>query len=906
MDLSTTIHFLGEILGQVLKEQEAQADFELEERIRHAAKARRAGDPASAELLTDTVAQLTSQQARVVASAFSLYFDLVNLAEENYRVFVLHQQEHDLYPRPLRESIGEAIAELKAQGVTATQMADLLGKLQIELVLTAHPTEAKRRTILSKLNRIARYLLELNRPGLLSRELQDVKAGLHTEITNFWLTDRIRASRLTVTDEVRTGLFFVDQVFWQVLPQMYAELDSALENHYPGMEVDHPWLRLASWIGGDRDGNPNVTSSVTAETLRLHRGLAVEKHRTNIQELSRWLSLSARRVPPSTDLQAWIESRRPLPDHVDFLEQRYSNEPYRLSISLLANDLAEASKEDMKGHLLSSNPIQGRLNLDNLTRTLDIIQHAIPIHLRSGLLSLVQRQLSIFGLHAARLDIREDSSRLNSALAEILRALGLDEDPPFETAGNAERTRRLVNLLELPRPSLSLDPGVTQSTSETWALFKLIGRTRQLYGPDLLGPFIISMTQCPADILAVLLMARWSGCAQGLQIVPLFETIQDLRSAPQVLAELLTLPVYRQHLAECCNEQMVMIGYSDSNKDGGYLAANWALYQAQEQISEVCRENKIAFTLFHGRGGTVARGGGPANRAIRAQPPGTVDGRFRLTEQGEIIAARYSNPLIARRHLEQIVHAVLLSSSPSVGESSNLKESWRLVISEMVARSQQAYRHLIYETPGFQDYWRFATPLDEIKRLHIGSRPAARHASGDDVRKIRAIPWVFSWMQSRFNIPGWFGLGRGMQSKRGEIGLLQEMYQSWPFFRALLDNAEMSMLKADMQIAALYSTLVPDRHLAGEIFPRIVEEFERTREIILEVSGHQGLMESEPIVQRSVKLRNPYVDPLNFVQVEMLRRLRNLSDPDGSEADEIREVINLTINGIAAGLRNTG
>lgn len=906
MDLSATIHFLGELLGQVLREQESQADFELEERIRLAAKARRAGDPDSAEQLTETVARLTHHQARVVASAFSLYFDLVNLAEENYRVFILHQQEHDLYPQPLRESIGEAVAELKAQGVTFAQMFDLLSRLHIELVLTAHPTEAKRRTILSKLNRIARLLQELNRPGLLSRELQEIKKGLHAEVTNFWLTDRIRVSHLSATDEVRTGLFFVDQVFWQVLPQIYAELDSALERHYPGVEATHPWLRLASWIGGDRDGNPNVTSSVTAETLRLHRGLAVEKHRSSIHELSRWLSLSSQRVPPSDDLQVWFENRRPLPDHIDFLEQRYANEPYRLSISLLANDLAEASKEDMKGHLLSNEPYHGRLKLAELTRALEIIQQAIPDQLKRGPLSLVQRQLSIFGLHAARLDIREDSARLINALVEILRALGMDGDPSFDHVGNEDRTRRLVTLLELPRPPITPDPGVTQSTSETWSLFKLIGRVRQLYGPDLLGPFIISMTQSPADILAVLLMARWSGCENGLQIVPLFETIEDLKSAPKILAELFSMPAYRQHLAECCNEQMVMIGYSDSNKDGGYLAANWALYQAQEQISQVCREHNIAFTLFHGRGGTVARGGGPANRAIRAQPPGTVDGRFRLTEQGEIIAARYSNPLIARRHLEQIVHAVLLSSSPFVGEPSAVKDAWRLAISEMVDKSKDAYRHLVYDTPGFQEYWRFATPLDEIRRMHIGSRPAARNATGDNIRKIRAIPWVFSWMQSRFNLPGWFGLGSGMQSKQGDLSLLQEMYQGWPFFRALLDNAEMSLLKADMQIAALYSALVPDQYLAGQIFSRIVDEFERTREIIIGVSGHRELMENEPIVQRSVKLRNPYVDPLNFVQVEMLRRLRNLSNPDGTEADEIREVIHLTINGIAAGLRNTG
>jgi phosphoenolpyruvate carboxylase len=349
-----------------------------------------------------------------------------------------------------------------------------------------------------------------------------------------------------------------------------------------------------------------------------------------------------------------------------------------------------------------------------------------------------------------------------------------------------------------------------------------------------------------------------------------------------------------------------MIGYSDSNKDGGYLAANWALYQAQEEIARVCREQKVGLTLFHGRGGTVARGGGPANRAIRAQPPGTIDGRFRLTEQGEIIAARYSNPFIAHRHLEQIVSAVLLASSPQPECQTVVQSAWRAAMNEMAAAAQAAYRQLVFETPGFIDYWRTVTPLDEIKRLLIGSRPAARAAGSESVEKIRAIPWVFSWMQSRFNLPGWYGLGSGLLALAGRLELMQQMYLDWPFFRALLDNAEMSLLKADMQIAALYSALSPDQRQAGLIFATLQAEYERTSQMILAVSRHRELMESEPVIQRSVHLRNPYIDPLNYVQVDMLRRLRQLKDQDSPQAQALREVIVLTINGIAAGLRNTG
>jgi phosphoenolpyruvate carboxylase len=388
-----------------------------------------------------------------------------------------------------------------------------------------------------------------------------------------------------------------------------------------------------------------------------------------------------------------------------------------------------------------------------------------------------------------------------------------------------------------------------------------------------------------------------------MQIAPLFETIEDLQSVPAVLEELFSLPLYREQIAGCKDEQIIMIGYSDSNKDGGYLTANWALFQGQENITKVARDHGITLTIFHGRGGTIARGGGPANRAIRAQPVGSVNGRFRLTEQGETIAVRYSNPKLAHRHLEQIVHAVLMASS-SAHSNNDVSQLWRSALDAMSDTARKTYRGLVYETPGFIDFWQAATPLDEIKRMHIGSRPAARAKSGE-VTKIRAIPWVFSWMQSRFNLPGWFGLGSALKSANN-MGLLREMYQGWAFFQSLLDNTEMSLIKADMEIALLYVDLVPEKNLAKQIFSTILVEYERTREAVLSISGHKHLLDAEPVTQTSVHLRNPYVDPLNYIQVEMLQRLRSLSDPESGEARTIREVIGLTINGIAAGLRNTG
>ena len=904
MDLSATIHLLGDILGQVLAEQESPATFELEERIRNLAKAARAGENGSEAELVELIPGLDVAHARAIAAAFSLYFDLVNLAEEHHRVRALRERKHEKFPIPVHDSIGEAIIRLHDSGVDRQQMADLLDRLHIELVLTAHPTEAKRRTMLSKMRRIAGLLSSLSRTDLVQPEIAKFQSTLKAEITSAWLTERARTTRPAVTDEVRTGLYFVDEVFWQVLPEIYTELDEAIQAYYPGLRTGHAWLQLASWIGGDRDGNPNVTQEVTAETLRLHRGLAVEKHRQSMQDLARRLSLSAHWAPPPAELLAWLQKRRPFPPHVAYLAERYANEPYRLALSLLAQDLAHASQDDMRARLLSREPHSARAKLEDFTNPMQIIRQGLPPALAEDQPLTVQRQLQIFGLQAARLDIREDSRALNAALGEVLRALEIT--PEFEALPPQERVDLLSRLLDEPPPSLAPHPGIKPATSETWALFQLIDRARQVYGPDLLGPVIISMTHSAADILTVLLLARWTGNPTGMQIVPLFETVADLNGAPAILKQLFELDVYRAHLQSCGNHQMVMIGYSDSNKDGGYLTANWGLYQAQENISRLCRMYGVTLTLFHGRGGTVARGGGPANRAICAQPPGSVGGRFRVTEQGEIITSRYSDPALAHRHIEQIVNAVLLSSAPNVqAQQTPVKPAWRKALEVMSGNALETYRKLVYETPGFLEYWRNVTPLDEITRLHLGSRPASRTPGGPVVLKIRAIPWVFSWMQSRFNLPSWYGLGTGLSSPV-PLELLQEMYAEWPFFRAILENAELSLLKADMKIASLYSALAPDQDFARQVFGMIQSEYEHTQSALLAITDQNELLEAEPIIQRSIQLRNPYVDPLNYIQVEMLKRLQAIPDPESPQAAPLREVLIVTINGIAAGLQNTG
>ncbi len=900
MELSQLIHLLGDLLGKVILEFEGVALFEMIERIRAYTKARRAGDEQADSLLRPLFQRLQPQEAQIITAAFAAYFDLVNLAEERSRLDTLRQRQREIYPRPEHDSIGEAIALLQERGVTDEQMAELLQELSIEIVLTAHPTEARRRTILSKLQRIAMALEELTQFACTPTQEEELIQTIAAEITSLWLTERARVSKYEVTDEVRTGLYYIENVFWDTLPRLYDDLELALAKHYRGLKVERPWLRLASWIGGDRDGNPNVTPEVTIETLRLHRGLAIEKFRREFSEQARRLSISARRFPLPPPLQEWLEERQPLPEHSQYIAKRYAQEPYRLILSLLANDLALASQADMKSNLLSPNPQPSRITVEHLRRPLRWMQDALPPLLQKKALARLQQRLAIFGLHAARLDIREDSGMLNRSVGEVLRALQIT--PTFESLSPDERLQVLTKVLASPVPPLADNPGITADTAKTWALFSLINRARNTYGEELIGALIISMTHSAADILSALLLACWTGCQAGLPICPLFESIADLENAPRILRELFALPVYRNHLQSCNNEQMVMIGYSDSNKDGGLLMANWALYRAQEELVKVAEETGIKLTIFHGRGGTVARGGGPANRAIRAQPAGTLRGRFRVTEQGEVIAARYSNPALAHRNLEQIVHAVLLASVPN-GQAS-VDPAWRSAMDEMAKQAFHTYRQLVRGEPAFLDFWRAVTPIDVIKRLQIGSRPAARQAV-ESLEALRAIPWVFSWMQSRYNLPGWYGLGSGLAAL-GDEARLREMYNGWHFFRALISNAENSLVRADMGIAALYLELVNDPQLGKRFYQRIHDEYQRTVEWVLRASGHRQLLEEEPITQRAVRLRNPYIDPLNYLQIEMLGRWRRFTNLESQAAQAVFEVIVLTINGIAAGLQNTG
>lgn len=972
---------LYRILQEILDEVEYPGFFAKVEHIRALALQRRNGDLSAEAEINEIIEKLFTdtelKEVHSIASALTLYFDLMNLAEEQQRISKLRKRRQAKNTKPDRDTIEEAIAKLKDAGVTAEQLSPLLDKLKIELIFTAHPSETRRRTIISKHQRISFIIHSLAHFDILPEEREAFEEELKAEILTIWLTNRAPVARPTVEDEVRTGLFYLDSTLWNVLPQLYSDLEKALAKYYPNtLAPKHAWLQMGSWIGGDRDGHPGVTHIVTAETLRLHRGLAVRRHSQSLHTLSRQLSLhvenSERRPSVLSELngQTSLFAQHETFKHVLDLQKRYKNEPLRLTAAFLAAKLDRASEDDMKQRLLSAAPHSVFVRLNEFTDTLGEIGRLAPQTIAKARILPLYRQFEIFGLHASRLHIREDAEVLKKALAEILSVFMVDSQrllkvgkpelqqvidilhrDSSQTLAALETDRVLSQahdlaidllanwLMSQPPDTLAEHVGVTEPTVETWELFRLIAHTREIYGPELIGSFIISMTHSPVDVLTVLLLAHWAfhsfktsdnlGSkewqygAEGLQVVPLFETINALHHASHILAKLFELPQYRNHLGTCGNEQVIMLGYSDSNKDGGYLAANYELYTAQTSIANVCRQYKIRLTLTHGRGGTVARGGGPANRAILAQPPGTVNGRIGITEQGEIIGVNYSNPYLARRHIEQIVNAVLNTLNP-IHNTQNVPPEWMEAMARMASAAQVAYQKLAKDKAFLKEFWEEVTPIWEIMRLQIGSRPATRPRSISEGLKVRAIPWVFSWMQSRFNLPGWYGLGTGLESL-SDLSLLQQMYREWPFFRAILENAEMSLLKADMTIAEIYVQKLETPTLAKrQFFSDIKAEYERTREIVLAITEQQNLLNSLPTIQLSINRRNPYADPLNYIQAETLKRLYTLEEDleylqneDNEHSKSriaalekqivpLRKLIVITINGLAAALRNTG
>ena len=906
-NLRAEIRSLGHTLGRTIAELEGERTLVTVEQLRTLAKDSRAGDSAAARKLAAAVSRLTFPEALNQAMAFTLYFELVNLAEENFRIQLLRTRRRSysaalaagLPSEPMRESIAAAVGELKSAGVPRTRLQRLVGQLAIALVFTAHPTEAKRRTMLEKLatlgDLLRRHTLE---------EIQHAPEDIKREIVSLWLTDRSRTERPEVTDEARTGLWYFDRTLYQLLPRLHADLQAALDRHYPGLRAPRRWLSFGSWIGGDRDGNPGVTATVTANVLRMNRRMAIRKLADTLQGLAASLTLSDRRASFAPVIRRMAAQCRATSSLMARVGTRYPREPYRIILSSLREQLLLQADASLLGPAESA---AGRINAADVREILATIDADLRrgrgAPLAGGELQDALVEVDGFGLSMARLDLRQHSAWHSRAVAGVLRRPGYDQWPEQEkqaALSAAMKGARVVTEIRVaaypPEVRVVLDP------------LRLAGRGLTEFGPDALGIYIISMTNEVSDIFEVQLLQKLAGVR--LPIAPLFETLDDLQRAPAVLAELFTHPAYAVELVAHGRHQHVMLGYSDSNKDCGYLTANWALYQAQDAIMTVCRRHRVKVTLFHGRGGSIARGGGPAAKAILAQPVGLRDGGIRVTEQGEVLSTRYHDTDLAHRVLEQMTYGVLLGANEAQRGARQLPKHWVQAMEEMSAASLAAYRACVHDDPEFLTFWRQATPIDEIGELNLGSRPTYRRTGSVTVADLRAIPWVFSWMQSRFNFPGWYGLGHGLAAilRRGPVGakLLRAMHARWPFFQTMIANAQLTMCKADMSIARVYASLVEDEGVRERVLTRIVDEFRRTEQGVLAVTGQGELLENEPVLARSIKLRNPYVDPLNYLQVEMIRRRRRGGKLRKAERENIRAVLDLTVNGIAGGLKNTG
>ncbi|MCB9455746.1 MAG: phosphoenolpyruvate carboxylase [Anaerolineaceae bacterium] len=889
--LSADIRLLGNLLGQIIREQHGDIAFDLVEQIRAMARERRNNEPGATQRLTETIGRLSLESRRVLIKAFSNYFQLINIAEDQQRIRILRQREA---AGQVAESIDDAVRHLHDSGMTTGQMTELLNHLRVRLVLTAHPSEAKRKEVLIKLQRIAQMINERDRQALLPREVAAREAEVTEEIEELWQTRPNRASRATVTDEVDFGLYFITSVIMDVVINLYRDIQQSLETHYPDGDWATPpaLLRFGSWIGGDRDGNPNVTPEVTLQTLGTLRQAARQVYLDEVSRLHEHLTQSTDEIPVSDALRQAIEE-------AGGGGSRYPSEVYRQMVGI----------------------IWGRLSTDSYTDSRDLLADLVLVeesllqnkghHVAQGSLRRLLRKVRLFGLHLVPLDIREDSRLHAAALDEIFRSYG--RCPNYLELSEAEKQALLSEEIANPRPFFPVEPQFSAATNNVIATWRMIADAHRRYGAIVIDTFIASMSQQPSDILALLLLAGEVGVQDDLDLVPLFETIDDLYRAPQVMETLFQNEQYRNHLETRAAQhkhglrQQIMIGYSDSSKDGGYIASNWNLYVAQRNLTAVCLRYDVSLQLFHGRGGSIGRGGGPTNRAILSQPPESLRGGIKITEQGEVIAYRYTNHEIARRHLHQVMHAAFVALGAPAEHV--FQPDWGQALDTLATAGKDAYRNLVYETSDFLDYWQQATPINELADLPISSRPAKRKRGGG-FESIRAIPWVFSWMQSRAIIPSWYGVGTAFQSfiqdspEQG-LALLQAMYARWPFFKALVENVEFDLAKADMGIAQLYAALVTDTALAERIYARIRAEHELACAMVCQIIGQPELLHHAPVMQRSIERRNPYVDPLNFIQIALLRDLRN-TPPESPQYRPLLRAVLETVNGIAAGMKTTG
>ena len=910
--LSQQVNLLGEMLGQAIREQAGERVFSLVEELRLLCKrAANEGDPAARDQAEEIVRGLNQDEIVWLLRSYNAFFHLVNQAEQQEIIRINRDRARGVGGHASRpDSIDEAIGAMKARGASLEEALELVSKLDIQPTLTAHPTEARRRSILDKQRRIASLLTLLRRDPTPDEE-ENALDELYGHISLLLATAEVRVERPTVREEVEQGLYFLRGSIWEAVPEIHRDVERALRKHYGEAPELPVFLRYRSWIGSDRDGNPNVTSEVTRWTLAVQRQAALRKHLEELRALQQELSISQRRSEVPATLYRSLEADAEEVQQDEARRRQYQDEPYRLKIAFMMTRLGWLLED-----LEAGDPYRSGYTSERFVADLDLIDGALR---ESGFAEAAEHShlwrarvlARAFGFHLATLDVRQHSRIHEQALTEILRVSGVVEN--YAGLDEEEKLRVLTEELKNPRPLLTRGAELPEAAAKVLETFAVI-REAIRSEPQSIRCYIVSMTHALSDLLEPMLLAKEVGLGTpdggfpSLDFVPLFETIDDLERSQELMGKLYEHPAYRPQLEARERFQEIMLGYSDSNKDGGYWMANWALHKAQRRLGEVCRKHEVDFRLFHGRGGTVGRGGGRANQAILAMPRVAHNGRIRLTEQGEVISFRYALPEIARRHLEQLVSA-MLTAFGTEGHDAPRKHAGRPeeLMETIARRSMTAYRELI-DHPGLWPWYIHVTPIEQISRLPIASRPVSRKSASEvDFESLRAIPWVFAWTQARYLVPGWFGVGTAMQQALEENPeaeqVLRELCREWPFFDAVLESAQREMARARLPIAERYARLNEGGQKGQDYHRWIAEDFDRARSVILRVTGNQELLQNSPVIRKSIALRNPYTDVLNLLQIELIRRSREGSDMD---PDELRHDIFLSINGIAAAMQSTG
>jgi phosphoenolpyruvate carboxylase len=887
--LRAEIRLLGQLLGETLREHEGLPLYELEESIRLRTKALRQQYDADDEAgLVADLDRIPLEDAARLVRAFATYFQLVNLAE-------LERQARSVQDAEEKGEFERLLAACAAQRLPAERIARVLQELEVRPVLTAHPTEAVRRSILDHQDRIGQELTRLRAP-LSTRERNRVRQRVATQVEVLWHTDEVRSVRPRVLDEVGNALFYLERSFFDAIPDVHEQLAEALAAHYPtiGVPLDPP-IRLGSWVGSDQDGNPNANAAMLTETLRLQRRTLLTRYRERVRALALDLSQSTRLTQVSRELTASIgRDERELEAYADTLSSGTQDEPYRRKLSFIWYRLG-ATVDGEPGAYAACDDFAADLDLLDAS----LRQNGAASVADADLLR-VRRQVRVFGFIGARLDVRQHRAVVRAAATEVVNRLGAAPD------------RRRSATLNPPPISLDADRW-SPDTGNLLATLSALGAALAA-APGSAQTFILSMTESDDDILQTLFLAGLAGLhdlsadppRSTVDIVPLFETSEALARAPAIIESLLTDPIYARQLDGRGGIQEVMLGYSDSNKEVGYLSAAWALDRAHEALATVVALHGRQLRTFHGRGGTVGRGGGPTHEAILAQPASATNPRIKITEQGEVIHRKYARPETARHNLELVLGATL-EHVLMPAEVREPRAAWREAMDAMADASRRQYRGLVYEDPGFQAYFQQATPIEEIAQLNTGSRPVSRGGTLA-VEDLRAIPWVFAWMQNRHLLPAWYGAGSAFAdfaTRAGGLECLRDMYQHWLFFRSLVDNLQMVLAKADMRIARQYATLVSDARERDRLFSIIEAEFQRAYDSVLLITGQAAVLERQPELSASLRLRDPYLDPMSYFQVRLLRELRRLPPADPRRAAHLQAVLR-TINGIAAGLQNTG